>query len=134
MRVLPVNFDQTSPQLLQGLQGHRPPIHEGPGTAIDRDDATDQAPPVLGQLVILQPNPGGRAVHQIEAQVDLGPLRTGTDIGRIRPIAQSQTERRQQYGLARTGLAGQDGESRLELKFERLHYDEITNIQMFQHG
>ncbi len=95
MRVLPVNLDQTSPQFLQGLQSHRPTIHEGPGTAIHRDDAADQALSVLGQFVILQPDSGSRAIHEIEAQVDLGPLRAGTDIGGIRPITQGQTERRQ---------------------------------------
>ena len=73
-------------------------------------------------------------VHVLDPTIDARLLRTDADPCRVSPTAEQQQEAGHHHGLARAGLAGDDGESRAERQDGIVDDAEAADVQFVQHG
>ena len=110
--VLPVDVEQEFARLAHLLHGGAAPVDEAARAPAAVHHAAQQAHALVAlQFLLLQPLLQLRRIGDVEFRADLGALATRAHGGRIAALAQCQRQGIDQDGFARTGLAGQRGET-----------------------
>ena len=135
--MLAMNIGQPFGGSLELRQCRGGAIDVGTRTACGIDYTTQQANTLALEIVFAQPGIERRSIGDIELGTDFGTLATDTHYRSIGTFAERQQQCIDEDGFAGTGFACQYAEiamrARLEIKFETINDDEITNGQMTQH-
>ncbi len=115
--VLAVDGGEERRQLLEQGQRHEPPVHRGPALSGGLDlPPHDHLFTVRREAMLLQE---GLELRPLREGFHEGPLLAGADEIGGSPLAQDEPECVYQDGLARSGLAGEQGQPGAQLDLER---------------
>ena len=134
MLVLAVDVHQPSAQGAQLLYGHGAAVDPGPRAALAADHPAQVAFAVGRQVLFLQPAFDLGQGREVEACGHLGPLAAMADEAGVGAFAQRQAEGIDQDRLARARLAGQHRHAGADLQLQRLHDDEVADVDVGQHA
>ena len=135
VRVLAVDGDELLAQLLQLRDGGGAAVDPGAAAALRIEHPPQQHFVAIGrEVVLVEPRAHGGDVGDVESCRQFGALGTGAQLPQFEAIAEQQSERIEQYRLAGTRLARQDGESVPELDVELGDDHEVANGKRTQHG
>ena len=132
VRLLPADIDHAGAQLAQTAGRNRHAVQRAARAPVGADDAAHDA--LLGQAVIRGPGRQGRCGRYLETGGNVRLRFAGANLVRVGALAGGQRQRLHQDGLARAGLPGQRGESGLHVEFGGIHYRQVPNGQVGQHG
>ena len=108
-------------------------VDQGTRAAVGLDQAAQHhGTRIAGKIALGQP--GTKRRGERELGDDVGAGRALTHHAGIAAAAQRELQRVDEDGLAGAGLAGEHGEARPELEFERVDDDEVPQAQGKQHG
>ena len=126
--VLGVDVDELFAQCLQLCQSHRRVVDEGAALARSRQFAAyDTLPAIVIHVHLFEERLHGIAGH-VEGSLDDATLRSLPYGLAVSPLSQEQSDGSQQDGLSRSRLAGDDGESILEVNVQRFDECVVLNI------
>ena len=134
MRVLAMDVEQEFGGVLQLRQRRRAAVDEGARATAGVDHpAQDQHAVVRRVARLVEPGHQPRQAVDHEFDRDFGTRRAAAHHAALGAVAQRQRQRVDQDRLARTGLAGEHGEPRREIEFDRFDQQVIADGQMRQH-
>ncbi len=132
--VLAVQVHQPLAERGELRERHRLAVDESARAALRIEHATHQhLALVAGQRVLREPGAYAGCVGHVERGGQLRPLGARTNLANLETVAEQQPERVEQDRLACAGLAGQHGESGIELDIERVDEHEVADRQQAQH-
>ena len=133
--MLAVDLDQMLGHLAQLRHGRRAAVDPGAALALRIDHPPHQQR-IVGRdgVEAGRFQPAGKARRPVELGADLGPRRALAHHAGVAAAAEGELQRVDQDRLAGAGLAGEHGEARAEVEFERRHDHEIAQREASQHG
>ena len=133
MRVLPMQIDQSLPELGELRKGCGPAIDPRAASSLRVDHATEQHVVVGRERLVRQPGGRGGRVGNIEFGGEFGALRPGTQLPRFEPITEQQGQRVEKNRFSGARFAGQHRKPVVEFDVERFDYDEVADRVQAQH-
>ena len=131
--VLTMNFDQRRANGAQGLRRGRLIVDKGAGATVRRLNASQHQFVVADQSEFPRGKMRRVIARQIERRRDLSLFAAGAHQRCVATTAERQHEGVEQDRLAGAGLAGERGQTRLEIKIERVDKHDVTNGKSDQH-
>jgi hypothetical protein len=131
---LTVHFDEQLAELTQRLYWHRLAVDVSPRTAVRADDATQLAFALVLDRLICEPGKRGIVTGKRECRRHLSAFAAVPYNFRACASAGRKQQGIDQNGFARTGFAGEHGQTGIELELDGIDNGEIANLNVREHS
>ena len=132
--VLAVDFEQQCGQFRDLRQRRRAAVDPGARTAVGAQRAPQLAFVAVVEFLRAQPVERGRGIVERELRGQLRAFGAVADHAAVGALAAEEAERIHQQGLAGAGFAGNHGQARTELQFDRGGDGEVAQGEAGEHG
>ena len=133
MFVLSVNIDEKRAELFEGSQRDGAVIQERARAAVGRAFAADENVFGLFKPMVVPPAAERGMARRVESPVDLALVGTLAHLVGLKPLAQQQADRVQEYRFPRAGFTGQDVEAFVPFETKIIDQDKVSDTEFTQH-